>query len=149
MGIHQVHHLWSLIRLMRWSFKMFSKGWASPPIEPRSPRRHRLPPTKCGYKSDWGFWEFQNKSSLKATKVSCKLVLVPRNLSWNLKIMVSKRTCLFQGLLFRFHVKFRGCTSPHLRLFKTWNLASFGRPEMRSYMLQGVLLTFNLHVFNF
>jgi len=29
----------------------------------------------------------------------------------NLKIMVSKRNLLFQGLLFRFHVKFQGCTS--------------------------------------
>ena len=34
----------------------------------------------------------------------------PRNLTWNLKIMVSKWTFLFQGLTFRFHVKFRGCT---------------------------------------
>ena len=33
----------------------------------------------------------------------------PRNLIWNLKIMVSKRIFLFQGLFFRFHVKFRGC----------------------------------------
>ena len=34
----------------------------------------------------------------------------PRNLTWNLKIMVSKWTFLFQGLIFRFHVKFRGVT---------------------------------------
>ena len=33
----------------------------------------------------------------------------PRNLTWNLKMMVSKRNLLFQGLLFRFHVKFQGC----------------------------------------
>ena len=32
-----------------------------------------------------------------------------RNLTWNLKIMVSKWTFLFQGLIFRSHVKFRGC----------------------------------------
>ena len=32
----------------------------------------------------------------------------PRNLTWNLKMMVSKRNLLFQGLLFRFHVKFQG-----------------------------------------
>ena len=32
----------------------------------------------------------------------------PRNLTWNLKIMDSKWTVLFQGLIFRFHVKFRG-----------------------------------------
>ena len=36
--------------------------------------------------------------------------ILPRNLTWNLKMMVSKRNHLFQGLLFRFHVKFQGCT---------------------------------------
>ena len=35
--------------------------------------------------------------------------LLSRNLTWNLKMMVSKRNLLFQGLLFRFHVKFQGC----------------------------------------
>ena len=34
--------------------------------------------------------------------------ILPRNLRWNLKMMVSKRNLLFQGLHFRFHVKFRG-----------------------------------------
>ena len=37
--------------------------------------------------------------------------LFPRNLTWNLKMMVSKRNHLFQGLLFRFHVTFQGCNS--------------------------------------
>jgi len=37
--------------------------------------------------------------------------ILPQNLTWNLKMMVSKRNLLFQGLLFRFHVKFQGCTS--------------------------------------
>ena len=41
-----------------------------------------------------------------------KLKLLPRNLTWNLKMMVSKRNLLFQGLLFRFHVKFQGCNYP-------------------------------------
>ena len=36
-------------------------------------------------------------------------ILLPRNLTWNLKMMVSKRNLLFQGLLVRFHVKFQGC----------------------------------------
>ena len=31
------------------------------------------------------------------------------SLTWNLNMMVSKRNLLFQGLLFRFHVKFQGC----------------------------------------
>ena len=38
-----------------------------------------------------------------------ELHVLPRNLTWNLKMMVSKRNRLFQGLLFRFHVKFQGC----------------------------------------
>jgi len=33
----------------------------------------------------------------------------PENLKWHLKMMVSKRNLLFQGLLFGFHVKFLGC----------------------------------------
>ena len=42
--------------------------------------------------------------------------LHPRNFTWNLKMMVSKRNFLFQGLLFRFHVKFQGCNNnPHHR----------------------------------
>ena len=36
-------------------------------------------------------------------------MFLPRNLTWNLKMMVSKRNHLFQGLIFRFHVKFQGC----------------------------------------
>ena len=36
--------------------------------------------------------------------------ILPQNLTWNLKMMVSKRNLRFQGLLFRFHVKFQGCT---------------------------------------
>ena len=34
--------------------------------------------------------------------------LHPGSLTWNLKMMVSIRNLLFQGLIFRFHVKFRG-----------------------------------------
>ena len=43
-------------------------------------------------------------------RLGCMVYLLPRNLTWNLKMMVSKRNFLFWGLLFRFHVKFRGCT---------------------------------------
>ena len=35
--------------------------------------------------------------------------LLHRNLTWNLKMMVSKRNFLSWGLLFRFYVKFWGC----------------------------------------
>ena len=41
----------------------------------------------------------------------------PRNLTWNLKIMVSKWTFLFQGLIFRFHVKFWDFGGVHLIAF--------------------------------
>ena len=33
----------------------------------------------------------------------------PQSLTWNLKMMVSNRNLLFQGLTFRFHVKLQGC----------------------------------------
>ena len=33
----------------------------------------------------------------------------PQSLTWNLKMMLSKRNLLFQGLIFRFHVKLQGC----------------------------------------
>ena len=35
--------------------------------------------------------------------------LPPRKLTWNLKMMVSNRNLLFQGFIFRFHVRFLGC----------------------------------------
>ena len=35
----------------------------------------------------------------------------PRKLTWNLEMMVFNRNLLFQGLIFRFHVSFRGCKS--------------------------------------
>ena len=38
-----------------------------------------------------------------------KLQLLPRKLTWNLKMMVSNRNLLFQGVVFRFHVSFPGC----------------------------------------
>ena len=46
---------------------------------------------------------------ISKTLISFRKVL-PQNLTWNLKMMVSKRNLLFQGLLFRFHVKFQGGT---------------------------------------
>ena len=39
---------------------------------------------------------------------SCPL---PKFFTWNLKMMVSNRNLLFQGLIFRFHVSFHGCKS--------------------------------------
>ena len=50
------------------------------------------------------FWSQEKNGSQKTDPI------LPRNLTWNLKMMVSKMNHLFQGLLFRFHVKFQGCT---------------------------------------
>ena len=38
------------------------------------------------------------------------IILPPRKLTWNLKMMVSNRNLLFQGFIFRFHVSFPGCS---------------------------------------
>ena len=48
--------------------------------------------------------------------------LLPRNLTWNLKMMVSKRNLLFQGLLFRFNVKFQAC--------RRFNLLGLGKSSI-------------------
>ena len=45
--------------------------------------------------------------------------------------MVSKWTFLFQGLIFRFHVKFRGCRSWLLTLFSTTDPPILGREDKR------------------
>ena len=53
-------------------------------------------------------------------------VLHPRKLTWNLKMMVFNRNLLFQGLIFRFHVSFRGCTPPqNERIFPTFYFSTF------------------------
>ena len=45
----------------------------------------------------------------------------PRNLIWNLKMMLSKKESpLFDGLIFRFQVKLRGCT-PEQRSKSLWH----------------------------
>ena len=59
------------------------------------------------------WWDGYNDEGIPTSwKAEKKMVwdIRPRNLTWNLKIMVSKWAFLFQGLIFRFHVKFRGCT---------------------------------------
>ena len=45
--------------------------------------------------------------------------LHPQSLTWNLKMMVFNRNLLFQGLIFRFHVSFRGCKLSIL-VTRTW-----------------------------
>ena len=59
--------------------------------------------------------------------------LLPRNLTWNLKMIVSKRNLLFQVLLFRFHVKFQGCTN-HGYLLTTHQMACCERHEPPKFL---------------
>ena len=59
----------------------------------------------------WAGWaKKKHWTNRQELVVSVQKKLHPRNLTGNLKLMVSKWTFLFQGLIFRFHVKFRGCT---------------------------------------
>ena len=61
----------------------------------------------------------------------------PRNLTWNLKIMVSKWTFLFQGLIFRFHVKFWDFGGVHLMpLYAVSNPAACQTPAPDTASLQ-------------
>ena len=52
-------------------------------------------------------------TGIQAGGVACQSISQISNqwqsLTWNLKMMISKRNLLFQGLIFRFHVKFQGC----------------------------------------
>ena len=50
----------------------------------------------------------QPRRDILRTVTSAKVP--PWSLTWNLKMMVSKRNLLFQGLIFRFHVKHKGST---------------------------------------
>ena len=79
--------------------------------------------------------------------------LLPRILTWNLKMMVSKRNFLFWGPLFRFHVKFRGCklvefccgfdpmgkSSLFKNRFGEYVCDSFQPPEGKSKVICGIL----------
>ena len=69
----------------------------------------------------YGGWRRCNSRSWEGSQLisefwdgTQKKHLLPRNLTWNLKMMVSKRNFLFWGLLFRFHDKFRGCKTKSL-----------------------------------
>ena len=44
-------------------------------------------------------------------------LLHPWSLTWNLKMMLSKRNLLFQGLIFRFHVKLQGCIYTYIYIY--------------------------------
>ena len=53
-------------------------------------------------------WKGQKRRNFFVTQNLGQNRLHPRNLTWNLKMMVSNRNLLFQGLIFRFYVKLRG-----------------------------------------
>ena len=56
---------------------------------------------------------FTAKNRLLSGSHELKLALDPPSLPWNLKMMVSSRNLLFQGLIFRFHVQLQGCSLAH------------------------------------
>ena len=57
----------------------------------------------------------------------------PQSLTWNLNMMVSKKNLLFQGLIFRFHVKLQGCYPTMKRFWSYWNIIM---PAMKDYLNQ-------------
>ena len=59
--------------------------------------------------------------------------ILPRNLTWNLKMMVSKRNHLFQGLLFRFHVKNQGCKHPIWMYLSSWKTLALKFQPARNF----------------
>ena len=51
---------------------------------------------------------------------SISIYLLPRKLTWNLKMMVSNRNLLFQRSIFRFHVSFRGNIFKQTKIWMAW-----------------------------
>ena len=65
---------------------------------------------------------FQGARSWSSSKLTLTILqLHPRNLTWNLKISPWKRKVHLQTIIFRFHVKFRGCTLPETNIFAPEN----------------------------
>ena len=63
--------------------------------------------------------------------------LLPRNLTWNLKMMVSNRNLLFQGVIFRCYVSFREgrSSSPtksgwRLKTYSIWVATTYSRSAL-------------------
>ena len=85
-------------------------------ISAKGPRPMFKNPKKCTSRRKLSELETPNvprRNPRRHSVVLCcfpiSLDILPRNLTWNLNMMVSKRNFLFWGLPFRFHVKFRGC----------------------------------------
>ena len=69
-------------------------------------------------------WMWTRAAEAKRRWYHGTLFLHPQSLTWNLKMMVSKRNLLFQGLIFRFHVKLPGCKNFNKRHCKPSNQTS-------------------------
>ena len=67
----------------------------------------------------------------------------PWSSAWFLKMMVSKRNFLFWGLLFRFHVKFRGCSVDSMHHWFTHFVTRIRKTRWNAYNPPPVL--FNCH----
>ena len=63
----------------------------------------------CSGATNMSCRERKRESTANKSDISSGWFVHPRNLTWNLKVMVSKRNLLLQGAIFRFHVKFQGC----------------------------------------
>ena len=70
----------------------------------------------------------QTHNNKRQPKLSPKKVpkkgntILPRSLTWNLKMSPWKRRFLLETIIFRFHVKFRGCTSITPGVEALWHL---------------------------
>ena len=62
----------------------------------------------------------------------------PRNLTWNLKISPWKRKVLLETMIFRFHVKFRGCTLCQTFLHATISTVFWFQKKGRHSLQAGV-----------
>ena len=92
------HESWVIFRILRVLFSHFLVGgWTNPSEK---------------YSSNWmisPIFGVEIKHIWNHNLVIFISLLHTRNLTWNLKMMVSNRNLLFQELIFRFHVSSTGC----------------------------------------
>ena len=81
------------------AFNSNNEMWCKP-SRPQRFERENYPPA---VNSVFGVWHLKKYVHVQ--------VVHPLKLTWNLKLIVSKRNLLFQGLIFRFHVKLWGFIS--------------------------------------
>ena len=87
----------------------------SPPIGSKNPYSYRyLGKNKMWWDRRWKLFFLQKFLETRR--------LHPRKPTWNLKMMVFHRNLLFQGLIFRFHIKLRGSTQIGDLAYPRWHL---------------------------